>query len=328
MDRIPSSLLCRYMLVFVVVVLSAAPDARAITTQDQGPFTVTFYDNGETDGSGTIGQQSWSALQRADVLASLGAWTDTITNIPGRQVSLHMFWDNFSGSTLGGSYNPITGNNTTAWSFAEYVYRQGVNYTLPAGYYSDAKIVYDTDAAGFSWNFGTDTPGGSQIDFRSVITHEVGHTLGFIHTYQSASDTWWAGGLTEMSKGLIDSDGNRPVAGGDGIPGDFDELDDPVYFTGTNAMALYGGQVPIYAPLSYASGSSLSHLNYDTFPNALMSPFISLGMTHRQPTTLEWAMMEDFGWDVVPEPGTMIMLLGMACTWLLWQQRRSLVNRY
>jgi hypothetical protein len=109
-----------------------------------------------------------------------------------------------------------------------------------------------------------------------------------------------------------------------GTPGNFNETDNPVYFDGAAAKAANGGSdVAIYAPTTYSSGSSLSHLDESTFPNALMSPSIGLGQEIRQPTSLEWAMMTDMGWQIVPEPGTVGMLLGLLATWLFWRWRRQ-----
>ncbi len=272
-----------------------------------GPFTLTFYQNGETDGTAT-GAQDWTSEQIADVVASVQVWSSTITDVPGRQIDMHCFWNNFSGSILGGSSSNFTGNYSRAWTFSEYVWREGQNYARPGGYAWDTRITYDTDAAGYAWNFGSDAPLVNQIDFRSVVTHEIGHSLGFIGTYNSSADTWWLGGVTAWDSNLRDDAGNAPTPGGTGTPGNFNQVDNPVWFTGSNAVAVNGGPVPVYAPTTYASGSSLSHVNYSTYPNALMSPFIGLGQMGRSPTDLEWAIMQDLGWTLVPEPGTTALL--------------------
>ena len=39
--------------------------------------------------------------------------------------------------------------------------------------------IHYCDAAGMGWNFGSAAPAANEIDFRSVITHEIGHSLGF-----------------------------------------------------------------------------------------------------------------------------------------------------
>ena len=96
----------------------------------------------------------------------------------------------------------------------------------------------------------------STWDFRSVVAHELGHALGFGSLFDSATDTFWNGGLTEWEKHLRDAStgGNQPNAGGTGTPGNFNQTANPVYFDGTNANAANGGsRVAIYAPSTFSS---------------------------------------------------------------------------
>lgn len=319
-----------------IVCIAAVSAADAMTIADYGPFTCNFYDNGDSNGTYT-GAANWTPEQRADVAASIAAWDSMILNTAGRQISVDLFWADYSGSILGGSQSPSNGDGTNAWNYGEHVWRDGVNYSAPWGGW-DTLIRLDTDAAGYAWNFGSDAPGGSQIDFRSVVTHEIGHSLGFSDSHDPSPiyDDWgntygtegspyaWAGynGLTAWDQNLVDSAGNRPENGSKGDPGNFNQVDDPIYWDGSEAVAYYGDNVPIYAPNPYEDGSSLSHLDQDTFPNALMSPYISLGAMGRSPTDLEWAMMRDMGWSVAPEPGSLVMLTGLAGMSLVWWRRR------
>jgi len=313
----------------LVILLFLAPCVGLATTiRTAGPFTVTFYHNGETDGSGTTGQQDWTLQQMDDIAACINIWASSVINSAGRQVDMHCFWYNFSGGILGGSYNSYVGNGSDAWTFTEYVWREGVNYTRPGGYYYDTKIVYDTDAAGWGWNFGTGDPGPTQIDFRSVITHEIGHSVGFIGTYSSGSDAWWSGGITAWDSWLRDDAGNRPSPGSSGTPGNFNQVDNPVWFVGPNAQAANGGNpVAVYAPTTYTAGSSLTHLNEGTFPNYLMSPSISLGEVERSPSAIEWGVIEDIGWQLVPEPDTSLMLSASFAAMASFRRHRPRVAR-
>jgi autotransporter-associated beta strand protein len=97
----------------------------------------------------------------------------------------------------------------------------------------------------------------------------------------------------------MDKDGNRPLNGGTGTPGNFDECSDPAWFTGATATTFYGGNVPVYAPNPYEDGSSLLHLDESRIPNALMSPSIDPGQMARQPLRVEWEIMKDLGWSVL-----------------------------
>ncbi|MDD5010510.1 MAG: PEP-CTERM sorting domain-containing protein [Phycisphaerae bacterium] len=306
----------------LIIFLIGLP-ATAAVVRTAGPFNITFYDNGDSDGINSSGQ-NWTSQQMDDVAACVSVWDSKIANTQGRQINLHMFWYEFGDNgILGGSYSPTNGSSGTSWTYAEHIWRDGVNYDAQWDGF-DSFIQYDITAAGFGWNFGTGSPSDYQVDFRSIITHEIGHTLGFYDSYDSTpqfddwGNTWgtasspyaWAGynGLSRWDQNLIDSAGNRPLNGGTGTPSDFNQVDNPIYFIGDNAVALYGDIVPIYAPNPFKNGSSIAHLDESTFPLALMSPSVSLGQIVRDPTPLEWAMMTDMGWNIIPEPATIALL--------------------
>ena len=59
---------------------------------------------------------------------------------------------------------------------------------------------------------------------------------------------------------------------------------------------------------TYSPGSSLSHLDEAALSDYLMSPSIATAQTLRTVSDLEWAMMDDMGWQTVPEPATFLIL--------------------
>lgn len=308
------SLLYSAMIWLLGLTVCAAP-----VTVTHGVFDITFYNSGDTNGY-TTGQQDWNAEQIADVTASIDAWSHNIANIPGRQIQMHVFWEEMDKSgigILGGSGSYLISDDTTQWNFGEYIWKQGID-PGSTSYGFDTIIRYDITAGGNQWNFGDDTPTADQIDFRSVLTHELGHTLGFTTSYEYSFDDWgWYfnryGGITDWDRNLVDSEGNRALNGTRGTPGNFNEYDDPVYWDGPAATALYGDLVPIYAPSTWKTGSSLSHLDEGLLGDYLMSPGVSTGQTIRTVSDLEWAMMSDMGWTIIPEPTTLLLLgLGAA----------------
>lgn len=310
----------RYIDSIAISIVLATICAAASITCTYGVFDVTFYNTGDTDGYIT-GQQDWTPQQMADVQASISEWQFKISNTPGRQVQMHLFWnelDTYGTNVLGGSQSYGIADGTTHWNAGEYVWKQGLDPGI-SSYGFDTVIQYDTTCAGRSWNFGDNSPVSGQIDFRSVITHEIGHSLGFDSTYDKDYDDFgWMYtdppygsyyGLTDWDKHLVDSLGNKPVNGGTGAPENFNQLDNPVFFDGENAVALYGGLVPVYAPSTFQSGSSLVHLDEALLGSLLMSPAIASGQMVRNVSELEWAIMKDIGWNIVPEPVSAILLL-------------------
>lgn len=303
-----------FILLAACALMSMPLTASAAQTQSYGVFDVTFFGVGE--GTGLIaGEQNWTAPQMQSVGEALMAWCSGIANTPARQIRVHLFWselDSAGANVLGGSASYRAADGTTIWNLGELVWKE--NYDPgQTGYGFDTIIQYDITCAGQQWNFSQAAPKANEVDFRSVISHEIGHSLGFDSSYDREYDDWgWIGdqyaGLTAWEKNLVDSSGNKPSSGGYGTPGDFNEADAPVYWDGENASALLGAPVPVYAPNPFEPGSSLVHLDESTFDGLMMTPAIATGQMARTVSDLEWAMMKDMGWSVVPEPATLLLL--------------------
>jgi hypothetical protein len=139
--------------------------------------------------------------------------------------------------------------------------------------------------------------------------HELIHTLGFL-TYVDQAGSNTGRSWTVFDSYLVTSNGtavigsdyswntayNPNLTGGNG----------GLYFGGSNAVAAYGGLVPLFTPSSWAAGSSLSHLNNYTFAGAnrkLMTSRVSLGPGIRVISPVEIAILQDLGYNVVPGPG-------------------------
>ena len=306
----------RRLLYCALVWLVGLTVCAAPVTVSHGVFDITFYNSGDTNGYAT-GQQNWTEQQITDVAASIDTWAGQIANTPGRQIQMHVFWEEMDSSgtnVLGGSGSARFTDGTAQWNLGEFVWKEGIDPGTTS-YGFDTIISYDITAAGLDWNFGDSNPTANQIDFRSVLTHELGHSLGFSSTYDYSFDDWgWFtdsygySGISAWDQNLVDSAGNKPLNGTRGVPDNFNEFDNPVYWDGPAATALYGGLVPIYAPASWETGSSLSHLDEGLLGNYLMSPSIAAGQVIRSVSDLEWAMMTDMGWEIVPEPCTLILL--------------------
>lgn len=84
------------------------------------------------------------------------------------------------------------------------------------GYITQFLIEYDNQE---NWYTGSSTPGGSQIDLRSIAAHEFGHTLGLWHTdttcngtssdatmcpFYTGGSTWWRTPATDDIAGITD----------------------------------------------------------------------------------------------------------------------------
>ena len=172
-----------------------------------------------------------------------------------------------------------------------------------------------------NWYFGIDGSPGGNIDFVSVVLHEIGHGLGFSGSMLvdngvtqaecrgiSGEGCWgWGTGFpftydrfTEngSNQGLINTGffANPSAALGGQLAGN------NIFFDGPNTTAANGG-VParLYAPAGWEQGSSYSHLNdatYDGTANALMTHAIAAGEANHDPGPVAMALFKDIGWVV------------------------------
>jgi hypothetical protein len=158
------------------------------------------------------------------------------------------------------------------------------------------------------WYYGVDgNPPGGDIDFVTVVLHEICHGLGFA-TYQSSTGLWFSGypdayGVLMYREGATPPDypsmtsGQRAAAN----ISDPNLVWDGAYVNQTAAtIPLTGGinnsRVRLYGPNPYQSGSSLSHWSTACTPNQLMEPYIT-GVDHT--VVLDLQLLKDIGWTIV-----------------------------
>jgi hypothetical protein len=98
-----------------------------------------------------------------------------------------------------------------------------------------------------------------------------------------------------------------------------------LYFDGTNAVAVYGGPVPLYTPGTWTSGSSVTHLKATPVKPTgttgyLMDPSDGYGLGVRVLTPVEIGIMQDLGYTIVsPSSASVFFIVGFG---LLRRRRR------
>jgi len=155
--------------------------------------------------------------------------------------------------------------------------------------------------AGANWNTRNDGLSYSQeYDLQSVFLHEMAHGLGFLST-DSYDPNFGFGRIEEPTPfdayALVE-DGRRLSD----LPSPSIELGialrSPLVWSGALGVAANGGVRPLlYTPKEYEEGSSVSHLDEDTFAasgeNAVMTPNLEAGEIFHKPGPLLLAMMDD-----------------------------------
>ena len=235
---------------------------------------------------------------------------------------------NFSGAPLVNTYYPIALANALGGSDLN-----------PAR--ADIKLEFKSDVA---WSFVTTThhttaPAAGE-DLVAVALHELAHGLGFVgNMYEDYSVGFCGDGYygflypcpTSYDWFLVDSQDIALLsywAAGDRY-GMAERLTSDANFGGLNTVVANGGTAAkLYTPNPWQVGSSLSHLDQNTFGgdvNRLMTP--SYGGVTRHPGPVTLGIFQDMGWlraDGVPNvvtSGPRIVGVGTATPFtgtLLW----------
>ncbi|MFK7801107.1 MAG: hypothetical protein AB8G95_05725 [Anaerolineae bacterium] len=176
----------------------------------------------------------------------------------------------------------------------------------------------------FSWYLGTDgnTP-SSQLDFVSVVLHEVGHGLGFAGSMEVGTLTqggplvgrWGFGfGIPSSYDAFVENGSNQSIINTAIFPNPSEALFQQVtsgnlFFDGPFSRAANGNApVALYAPAQWSQGSSFSHLaeSFNGTSSALMTFSLDSGEARHSPGPVGLALLNDVGWgsieSVVPTP--------------------------
>ncbi len=166
---------------------------------------------------------------------------------------------------------------------------------------------YITFNSKFSWYYGTDgnTPDGKH-DLVTVALHEIGHGLNFSGSanYLLFFGSWGIDGYPAIyDTFMVDSTGKKLI-----------EYRTPslklgslltskkLWFNGKYAKKANGGNlVKMYAPRTWQSGSSYSHVDYSTFTgtsNSLMVYAISDGSSQHNVGNVIRGILQDMGWTI------------------------------
>ena len=167
------------------------------------------------------------------------------------------------------------------------------------------------------WYYGLDGNAPSNlIDFYEVVLHELGHGLGFLSLVNS-DGSMPNGAIDIFSTFLEDQDSSTSWSSMTDAARQASLLDDGnLVWSGAAVTALASdlssgvnaGNVQMYAPSSYESGSSVSHFDTDLTPNELMEPQYTGGASYTHTT----ALFKDIGWTIVAASNDVPEITGQA----------------
>lgn len=259
------------------------------------------------------GSQLWSSAARAE----LAATAVYLSSYFKPQHDVNVTYDVTGQFSLGGSTLASAGSDLTSGAdgFFPTVVQDKILTGVDAnGAAADGTIDWNF---GYSWGYFATVPAGS-YDFQSTAMHELMHTYGFLSVVDSAGKNtvpnWTtfdsfitnsSGTKVISSGGVFDIGYNSNLTGGNG----------GLYFGGPTAVAAYGGPVPLYTPNPWESGSSMSHLDDNTFTGSmekLMNAASGTGLGVRTLSTVEIAIMADLGYTMMSQsPGVAVLFIGL-----------------
>lgn len=295
----------------------AALVARAAQMEEAAAYYVYTYQL--PDGSlATYDEQLQSVNLKATVPGSL-TFQVTATGSTAEQDVANAYAAGLWGKQLSGSV-PVAvsitfadlgvGNeNVIGQSWQPAVYKSGNIYYPSAlrnqkvGYdinkqMADIRLEFNTK---YSFYYGTNgiCPSG-QIDYASVLLHEICHGLGFFPSidsttglYGSSASTPWIFDTFLYYNGArltASTSATRVAALTSGA----------LYWDGANAVAANGGnRIKLYAPSTYQSGSSVSHWDESVTFSTFMK-YAYHGPVHTF-NTRKMGLMKDLGWTLAAE---------------------------
>lgn len=155
-----------------------------------------------------------------------------------------------------------------------------------------------------NWSYDWVVP-STKSDFIGTVMHEMLHTLGFDATIGAAGKNtgrYWTvfdsfvvnrdGAKAINRRFVFDTAFNPNLTGGNG----------GLYFGGANAVKANGGEpVPLYTPSPWEGGSSVTHLDDDTYTGAnmkMMNAYLN-GSVIRTLSPIELGILQDLGFRVL-----------------------------
>lgn len=259
-------------------------------------FNVTWNANCEAQPAGTETAMTsaagiWGGLVSSPVtIEVMACWTSALPCDGIACGDTTLYSRNFDRAPMVDTYYPIAMVN--ALSGAD---------LAPAS--PDIMVYFD---ATVDWSFDTGRQAQTGIDFVSVAMHELGHGLGFVgNMYESYNVGFCGSGPLPLSecptsydRFAVDSLGISLLSYLSPDPRNLGaRLKSDANFGGPNVVARYGDWAKLYTPAIWDLGSSLSHLDQETFgdgENGLMTPSYSSPVQSPGPVAL--AMFQDMGW--------------------------------
>jgi hypothetical protein len=208
------------------------------------------------------------------------------------------FYRDFTGAPIAGTWYPVALANSLHGSDLDSTDDIGAQFNGGIG---------TTCPTNITWYYGLDGKAtGNQIDFITVLVHELGHGLGFLTLVDDTTGAK-ALGFNDTFMLSLENHGASPP--------DYPSMTNAqrvaastttgnLHWVGANARAwsgiltagTVGDHIRMYAPNPFVSGSSVSHWDTVLTPNQVMEPSYTEGLHH---PVMELPLFRDLGWTLL-----------------------------
>ncbi|MDP1813791.1 MAG: T9SS type A sorting domain-containing protein [Leadbetterella sp.] len=230
-------------------------------------------------------------------------------------------WDGITSSTLATSGAKKVYKNFTNAPIKDVWYPSALAEAIAGvnlnGTEADIAITVNKN---ISWSFDTDgTRQAFKYDLMTVILHEIAHGLGFTTSMKLAGTNetqaqWGIEGLpliydifSQRSNGQVLT--NTAIIGNPSTQLKAAITSADVFFK-ISSGPLSNDYPKMYAPTTYRSGGTLSHLDESKYPkgseNSLMSPQIGAAEINHYPGQVILGILNQIGWGVLNYDGFVI----------------------
>ncbi|UNB53123.1 Ig-like domain-containing protein [Mycolicibacterium sp. YH-1] len=263
---------------------------RAGTLVNQGAIKFAF--------NYTTGAEYWTQERRDALQASATAVAAYLmVNAPVLLTYDVTGEDDSSSTTLAAASSELV--STSPGFFGTVVQNKLIHGIDSNGAEADGEIDWNFDS---DWALG-DVVGDDEYDFKAVAMHELMHSFGFTSRVRQVNTrVHWP----VFSSFIVTAGGHKPIGADFKWDTAYDDYltgaNGGFYFGGANAVAAYGGLVPLFTPNPYESGSSMAHLDDKTFTGAdekMMNAKTGTGLSVRVLSPIELAILKDIGYIVV-----------------------------
>ncbi len=177
---------------------------------------------------------------------------------------------------------------------------------------ADVEVIANPE---INWDYATNgVSARDKVSFVYTLIHEIGHGLGFIDSFDHETGTLMNDPVPFVYDRFLNRTSNRNLAVMNRPDHEVrdDLVSNDLFFNGEAAIEASRRSIKplpmikLYAPNPYEPGSSISHVDQDTYADirtGLMAPR-DFGVGTDKIDTLTLAIMKDLGYQLVPNAAT------------------------